>query len=65
MLEIHRALDILLGSYNNSGFYIKVIHCDVGFKSVMLEVKDDLDVSMNFTNPEKHVGDAEGNNHNH
>ena len=34
--KIHRALNIFIRHYNNSEFYIKAIHCDVEFKSMML-----------------------------
>ena len=35
-----------------------MIHCETKFKSLILEVKDDLYVKMNLSSPYEHVGDA-------
>ena len=48
--------------YNQAGFVIKTIHCDGEYKAMMDQVRDDLDVVMNYTNASDHVPEAERNN---
>ena len=60
--EYFRALDVIFRKYNAVGFAIKCILCDGEYKSMMDEVKDDLDVDMNYANPQDHVPEAEHNN---
>jgi hypothetical protein len=61
-VEYYRALDQILRHYNRAGFVIRTIHCDGEFCGMMEKVKDNLDVDMNFTNPQDHVPEAERNN---
>jgi hypothetical protein len=60
--EYYRALDEILRQYNNAGFVIKTIHCNGEYCGMMEKVKDNLDVTMNFTNAQDHVPEAERNN---
>ena len=39
-----------------------MIHCDQEFKPIMDQVKDELDIQMNYTITEEHVPEAERNN---
>jgi hypothetical protein len=60
--EYYRAIEEILRQYNNAGFIIKTIHCDGEYRGMMDKVKDNLDVTMNFTNAQDHVPEAERNN---
>ena len=57
-----RALDVLLRRCNRSGHVVQRIFCDQEFKTMMEEVKDQLDVAMNCTSADEHVPEAERNN---
>ena len=48
--------------YNYGGFKINKIECDGEFKTIMDDVKDNLNVKMNYTNAKDHVPAAEQNN---
>ncbi len=48
--------------YGNTGFVMTTIHCNGEYCGMMDEVKDNLDVIMNFTNAQDHVPEAERNN---
>ena len=41
---------------------MKRIHCDGGFKSIMDEVADNLDISMKYADPDDNVPNIERNN---
>jgi len=41
---------------------IKTINCDQEFKPMMDDIKDDLDIDMNYTATDEHVPEAERNN---
>ena len=43
------ALDVILRHYNSAGFLIRTIHCDREYESMMDSVKDDLNVTLNYT----------------
>jgi hypothetical protein len=60
--EYYRALDQILRHYNNAGFVITTIHCDGEYRGMMDQVKDGLNIEMNFTNAQDHVPEAERNN---
>ena len=60
--EYYRALNAILCHYNQASFVIKTIHCDGEYKAMMDQVRDDLDVVMNYTNASDHVPEAERNN---
>ena len=58
----YRALDQILGHYNNAGFVITTIYCDGEYRGMMEKVSNNMDVKMNFTNAQDHVAEAEQNN---
>ena len=60
--EYYQALDQVLRFYNKAGYKIDKIYCDGEFKSMMDKVADDLNVTMNYTNAQDHVPEAERNN---
>ena len=60
--EYYHSLDKVLCIYNNNNFCIKTIKCDREFACIMDDVKDDLGVTMNYTNAQDHVPAAERNN---
>ena len=57
-----QALDVIFRVYNGAGFQIKHIQCDKEFQPLMNDVKDELEVTMNYANPKDHVPEAERNN---
>ena len=61
-VDYFKQLDKILRVYNSANFHIKRIECDQEYKGMMDKVKDDLDVSMNYTNTDDHVPQAERNN---
>ena len=56
------AIDEAVRTHNGSGFHVKTIKCDGAFKSLMDEVKDDMDVNVNHANRDDHEQMAERNN---
>jgi len=60
--EAYRGLDNIFRLYNGTGRIIKRVECDREFRPIMDEVKDDLDVVMNYTNTGEHQSEAERNN---
>ena len=56
------ALDVIFRQYNKANFRIATIHCDAEFKPIMDDIKDDLDIDMNYANAQEHVPEAERNN---
>ena len=60
--EICRALDVILRAYNHAGHTVTEIRCDNEFKSIMNEVKDDVDIHMNCPPKGEKDGAAERNN---
>jgi len=60
--ELYRGTDEIFRLYNKAGFLIKEIICDREFKTLMDEVKDELDIDMNYTSKGEHVPEAERNN---
>src|SRR4029079_7945564 len=60
--ELYEGLDKILRHYNGGGYTVTCIHCDQEFKPLMDQVKDDLDVQMNYTVTDEHVPEAERNN---
>jgi hypothetical protein len=47
---VYRAIDLTMRLYNNAGYTVKTIQCDGYFKPLFEEVKDNLEVRMNYTN---------------
>ena len=60
--ELYRGYDNFQRHYNRAGFFMKQIHCDGEFKSIMDEVADNLDISKNYANTDDHVTIIEQNN---
>ena len=60
--ELYKRLDVILRHYNDGGYNIRSIHCDQEFKPIMDEVKDELDIKMNYAVTDEHVPEAERNN---
>jgi hypothetical protein len=44
------------------GYTITTIECDCEYQALMDKVKDNLNVTMNYTNPQDHQPQAERNN---
>jgi len=57
--ELYSGLDHIFRLYNKAGFLLKTINCNREFVTLMDEVKDELDVDMNYTSQGKHVPEAE------
>ena len=57
--ELYRGLDGVMRKYNSAGHEIECIDCDGEFKSVMDEIKDELDINTNYTATNAHVPEAE------
>ena len=60
--ELYHALDVIFRFYNKAGIFIKTTQCDQEFKPLMDEVKDELDMDMNYTTTGEHESTAERNN---
>ena len=60
--SIYNGLDKILRSYNDAGFTVTVIHSDREFKSIMDDVKDNLDIKMEYPAKGDHVPEAKRNN---
>ena len=60
--EYFKIIDKSVRQYNAAGFRIKVIECDGEYKQMMDKVKDDMDVTMNYSNAQDHVPRTERNN---
>ena len=53
--EIFRGIDMIFRHYNKAGFMIKYIYCDGEFWHMMDQMNNELDVNMNYANPDEHV----------
>ena len=60
--QLYKAIDKITRLYNGAGISITVIHIDGEFKNLMDEVKDEMNITMNYTNAQDHVPEAERNN---
>jgi hypothetical protein len=58
------ALREIIQVYNRAGFQVRRIHCDNEFANIMDELVngDELDIEINYANPQEHVPEAERNN---
>jgi hypothetical protein len=50
--EIYRALDVVLRRVNKADFRVTRVECDQEFKSIMDDVADDMEITMNYTTTE-------------
>ena len=48
--------------YNRAGMRVSRIHADNEFRAVIDPIRDDLDLDVNYANPQDHVPEAERNN---
>lgn len=60
--ELYIAIDKVFRFYNAAGIFIAKTQCDQEFKPLMDQVKDDLDMTMNYTTTGEHETVAERNN---
>ncbi|CAJ1944663.1 unnamed protein product [Cylindrotheca closterium] len=59
---IYKSIDKILRIYNHAEFRIKTIYCDNEFKPVFDDVKDNLDVTVNYAAPGEHEPTIERSN---
>ncbi|CAJ1943965.1 unnamed protein product [Cylindrotheca closterium] len=59
---IYKSIDEILRIYNHAEFRIKTIYCDNEFKPVFDDMKDNMDVTMNYAAPGKHEPTIERSN---
>ena len=57
--EIYKGSAVVLWHYHKGKYTTKKIHADGEFEILLLRIKDELDIEVNITNPEEHVGDIE------
>ena len=57
--DYYHALDKILRLYNSAGFIVKTIQCDREYQAMMDQVKDELDVDMNYMSASEHVPKVE------
>ena len=55
-------IDKILRFYNHVGVYIKTLHADNEFRSILNELLDKWDIDINLSNPGEHVPDIEREN---
>jgi len=60
--QLYSGIDEIFREYNYADFTIGTIYCDQEFKPVFDEVKDSLNVHMNYTSKGEHEPTAERNN---
>src|SRR5210317_1130087 len=59
---IYKAIDEVLRIYNYGDFQIRTIYCDNEFKPVFDDVKDEMNVNMNYAAPGEHEPTIERSN---
>ena len=59
--SFYTGLDKIMREYNGAGLTITEIRCNGAFKSIMNDVKDDMDIEMDYTTPGDHQPEAERN----
>ena len=57
-----KALSVIANKYNKAGYYVYMVYCDREFKPLLKDAWDQLELTINYTNTEDHVGEAEHNN---
>ena len=60
--ELYQAIDVVFRHYNKAVFVITYINCDDEFKTLIDEVNDKLNITMNYNLKGEHVPEAELNN---
>ena len=59
---IYLSLDAILRCYNGGGYKVSNITCDNGFRAIFEEVSENLDVTMEYANPQDHEPHIKRNN---
>ena len=59
---LFNGIDKIFRLYNHAGFNVARIYCNQEFKPLFDEVKDELDVHMNYASAGEHEPTAERNN---
>ena len=57
-----KALSVIANQYNKAGYYVYMLYCDQEFKSLLQDAWEQLEITINYTNTEDHVGEAKRNN---
>ena len=57
-----KALSVFASRYNKAGYYVSRVYCDWEFKPLLTDAWEQLEIDINYTNTEDHVGEAERNN---
>ena len=52
---------MLLQADNKAGYYVSRVYCDQEFKPLLTDAWEQLEIAINYTNTEDHVGEAERN----
>ena len=60
--EVFEAIKKIYIKYKNADLQVYVIYCDGEFKGLMVKVEEELQVYINYANPDDHVHQAERNN---
>ena len=60
--ECYMDLSVVMRHQNKAGFSIKHISCDGEFKYIMDEVRNNMGIETNYTNPYDHVNESESKN---
>ena len=60
--SLYNGIDKIFRLYNHGDFMVRRIFCDQEFKAVFEDVKDELNVHMNYTSAGEHEPTAERNN---
>ena len=59
---LYDGIDEIFRLYNHAGFTVSTIYCDREFETIFEDVKDELDVHMNYASAGEHEPTAERNN---
>ena len=59
---LYAGIDKVLRVYNRVGIYINTIHANHEFKTLLNDLEDQWEITLNFSNPVEHVPDIEREN---
>ena len=57
-----KALSVIAYQYVKAGYYVYMVCCDREFKTILQDAWEQLEITINCTNTEDHVGEAKRNN---
>ena len=60
--SFYKALDITIQKYNSADCHICMTCCNNEFESLMEKVKDEMNITMDYSDPGEHELSAERNN---